>query len=73
MRRESDDIGPLAELHFWEQRNIQFNSILEQVKSRRSTMVENSQEYRLKYWATHSSVRSFARSFARTAHSWDGE
>ena len=24
-------------------------------------MVENSQEYRLKYWATRSSVRSFAR------------
>ena len=30
------------------------------------TMVENSQEYRLKYWAT----RSFVRSFARTAHSF---
>ena len=29
-------------------------------------MVENSQEYRLKYWATRSSVRSFAR----TAHSF---
>ena len=29
------------------------------------TMVDNSQEYRLKYWATRSSVRSFAR----TAHS----
>ena len=27
-------------------------------------MVDNSQEYRLKYWATRSSVRSFAR----TAH-----
>ena len=27
-------------------------------------MVENSQEYRLKYWATRSSVRSFARSLA---------
>ena len=25
------------------------------------TMVENSQEYSLKYWATRSSVRSFAR------------
>ena len=25
-------------------------------------MVDNSQEYRLKYWATRSSVRSFARS-----------
>ena len=35
------------------------------------TMVDNSQEYRLKYWATRSSVRLFARtahSFARTAH-----
>ena len=30
------------------------------------TMVDNSQEYRLKYWATRSSVRSFAR----TAHSF---
>ena len=29
------------------------------------TMFDNSQEYRLKYWATRSSVRSFAR----TAHS----
>ena len=28
------------------------------------TMVENCQEYRLRYWATRSSVRSFAR----TAH-----
>ena len=28
-------------------------------------MVENSQEYRLKYWATHSSVGLFAR----TTHS----
>ena len=33
------------------------------------TMVDNSQEYRLKYWATRSSVRSFAR----TAHSWENE
>ena len=33
------------------------------------TMVDNSQEYRLEYWATRSSVRSFAR----TAHSWDSE
>ena len=32
---------------------------------RHSIMVDNSQEYRLKYWATRSSVRSFAR----TAHS----
>ena len=32
----------------------------------RCTMGENSQEYRLKYWATRSSVRSFAR----TAHSF---
>ena len=31
-------------------------------------MVENSQEYRLKYWATRSSVRSFART-AHFAHS----
>ena len=30
------------------------------------TMVQNSQEYRLKYWATRSSVHSFAR----TAHSF---
>ena len=30
------------------------------------TMVENSQEYRLEYWATRSSIRSFAR----TAHSF---
>ena len=30
------------------------------------TMVENSQKYRLKYWATRSSVRSFAR----TTHSF---
>ena len=30
----------------------------------RDTMVDNSQEYRLKYWATRSSDRSFAR----TAH-----
>ena len=30
------------------------------------TMVENSQEYRLQYWATRSSVGSFAR----TAHSF---
>jgi len=29
-------------------------------------MVDNSQEYRLQYWATRSSVRSFAR----TAHSF---
>ena len=29
-------------------------------------MVDNSQEYRLKYWATRSSVRSFTR----TAHSF---
>ena len=33
------------------------------------TVVDNSQEYRLKYWATRSSVRSFAR----TAHSWESE
>ena len=33
------------------------------------TMVENSQKYRLQYWATRSSVRLFAR----TAHSWDSE
>ena len=33
---------------------------------RRCTMVDNSQEYRCKYWATRSSVRSFAR----TAHSF---
>ena len=32
----------------------------------RFTMVENSQEYRLKHWATRSSVRSFVR----TAHSF---
>ena len=31
-----------------------------------STVVDNSQEYRRKYWATRSSVRSFAR----TAHSF---
>ena len=31
-----------------------------------STVVWNKQEYRLKYWATRSSVRSFAR----TAHSF---
>ena len=31
-----------------------------------STMVENSQEYKLLYWATRSSVRSFVR----TAHSF---
>ena len=40
------------------------------------TMVENSQEYRLQYWATRSSIRShrsLVRSFARTAHSWDSE
>ena len=30
-------------------------------RNENSTMVENSQEYRLKYWATRSSVRSFAR------------
>ena len=30
------------------------------------TMVDNSQEYRLQYWATRSSVHSFAR----TAHSF---
>ena len=30
-------------------------------KSHQSTMVKNSEEYRLKYWATQSSVRSFAR------------
>ena len=30
------------------------------------TMVDNSQKYRLKYWATRSSVRSFAR----TAHAF---
>ena len=38
-----------------------------------STMVDNSQEYRLKYWATRSSVRLFActaHSFACTAHSF---
>ena len=29
-------------------------------------MVDNSQEYRLKYWATRSSIRSFTR----TAHSF---
>ena len=34
--------------------------------NRSCTMVENSQEYRLKYWATRSSVRLFAR----TAHSF---
>ena len=28
------------------------------------TVVDNSQEYRLQYWATRSSVRSFAHSFA---------
>ena len=33
---------------------------------RHSTMVEDSQEYRLQYWATRSSVCSFAR----TAHSF---
>ena len=32
-------------------------------------MVWNKQESRRKYWATRSSVRSFAR----TAHSWEGE
>ena len=32
----------------------------------RTTMVWNKQEYRLQYWATRSSVRSFAR----TAHSF---
>ena len=31
-------------------------------------MVDNSQEYRLKYWATRSSVRAFART-AHFAHS----
>ena len=39
------------------------------IRSKRHTMVENSQEYRLKYWDTRSSVRSFAR----TAHSWESE
>ena len=33
------------------------------------TVGQNNQEYRLKYWATRSSIRSFAR----TAHSWDSE
>ena len=32
-------------------------------------MVDNSQEYRLKYWATRSSVRSFARTAHSFAHS----
>ena len=53
-----------------------------------SHMVENSQEYRLKYWATRSSVRSFAcsgllaslapsaaltRSLRSLPRSWDSE
>ena len=36
------------------------------LKNDSSTMVDNSQEYRLKYWATRSSIHSFAR----TAHSF---
>ena len=35
-------------------------------ENRHFAMVENSQEYRLRYWATRSSVRSFAH----TAHSF---
>ena len=35
-------------------------------KKKKRTMVENSQEYKLKYWATHSSVRLFGC----TAHSF---
>ena len=35
-------------------------------RSWRNTVVDNSQEYRLKYWVTRSSIRSFAR----TAHSF---
>ena len=35
-------------------------------KKVKSTMVDNSQEYRLEYWATRSSVRLFAH----TAHSF---
>ena len=36
------------------------------MSDRPSTLVDNSQKYRLQYWATRSSVRSFAR----TAHSF---
>ena len=36
----------------------------------RGTVVWINQEHRRKYWATRSSVRSFARPFARTAHSF---
>ena len=50
-------------------RGCHWDAIKVPSRCHRCTMVENSQEYRLKYWATPSSVRSFARtvhSFARS-------
>ena len=49
---------------YWLHEKVRPSVIPSQI-SQSSTMVENSQDYRLYYWATRSSVRSFAR----TAHS----
>ncbi|XP_069498709.1 dynein axonemal heavy chain 5-like, partial [Ambystoma mexicanum] len=33
MRKEADDIGPLAELEYWKSRMASFNSLLDELKS----------------------------------------
>ena len=57
----SDDEVPPRYLFIWSIESTHTTTFYLQ-----STMVDNSQEYRLGYWATHLSVCSFAR----TAHSF---
>ena len=39
MRKETDDIGPLAELEHWKHRMAKFNSLLEEIRSQNCRIV----------------------------------
>ncbi len=41
MRKEADDTGPLAELEHWRLLTARFNSIVDQIKSKKCKMVIN--------------------------------
>ena len=54
MRRESDDIGPGAELAYWRARMSKFNSLMEQMKSARVTnallVLQSAKSRLIKQW-----------------------
>lgn len=56
IRRESDDIGPAAELAYWRARMSKFNSLMEQMKSARVTnallVLQTAKSRLVRHWKT---------------------